>query len=217
MEEIEKREFKVQVRSAEDLDSRTIEGVAISFNTESRDLGGFVEVIKPEAFTNEDIKRFDIRLIAYHNSIYMPLARSNKGNGSLKIEVKEDGVHFSADMKTTAIGEEVLQSVRNQDITAMSFAFIAESQQWSKRSEGNYLRTITKFKNVKEFSLVDEPAYEATSISARAFDEFKESEIRENADLEKAKADELAKQKADEDKKYWGKYEDLITKYKNLN
>ena len=256
---IEKREFKIQVRegviSGETTNSRTIFGTAILFNTPSQDFGGFKEIIAPEAFTNEDIKRFDIKILFQHNEQFIPLARSNKGKGTLKITIDSVGVHFEFDAKNTATGEEILQAIRAGDIDKMSFGFYMnkEGQKWTKNIDGSYVRTIIKFLDVVEFSIlgttaaydsavvnsraleqaklelvkvsVDVPAEELTEVTPEVPEEPTETpveevepiETRDNKDLENAKLILEAKQKEEEDKKYWGKYEDLLNKYIKLN
>ncbi len=58
----ELRNFNQQIKS----DSRTVEGYAIVFNSESRDLGGFTEVIEPTALEGV-LDNSDILCLLNHN------------------------------------------------------------------------------------------------------------------------------------------------------
>ena len=63
-------------------ESRMVEGYAIVFDSESRDLGGFVEKIEPSALDGV-LEKSDILCLLNHNEDKGILARSNKGVGSL--------------------------------------------------------------------------------------------------------------------------------------
>ena len=74
--------------------SRTIEGYAIVFNTESRILcdywDNYREIIEPGAITDERLREMDIKMTMYHNREKI-LARSFKGEGTLKLSVDDIG------------------------------------------------------------------------------------------------------------------------------
>lgn len=218
--EIEKRAFAVRANA----DSRTIVGTPIVFNSRSQNLG-FYEIIEPSAFTQEDVSRFDIRVVYQHQDSFIPMARSNKGKGSLKINVDENGVNIEFEAKKTAASDEVLEAVRQGDVDKMSFAFLVdrEGQKVSRAEDGTILRSIIRFKDVKEFSILGtEPAYAATTVNVRSLEEVLEEETRDLAEVErlkveadKAEADKVAAQKkVDDDKAYWQKYDDILKKYK---
>lgn len=63
-------------------ESRTVEGYALVFNSESNDLGGFTEVIEPSSLEGV-LERSDILCLLNHNEDRGVLARWNKGVGSL--------------------------------------------------------------------------------------------------------------------------------------
>ena len=67
-------------------ESRMVEGYAIVFNTESRDLGGFTETIEPSALEGV-LEMSDILCLLNHNEDKGVLARCNKGVGSLELEI----------------------------------------------------------------------------------------------------------------------------------
>ena len=177
MENLEKR-YVVELRAnAED---RTISGTAIVFNCESVLMGeAFSEIIKPESVTPELIANSNIVMLWNHENGQVPLARSKNGIGTLKITITDTGVDFEFKARNTPQGDEILAAVRAGDVDACSFAFaIAESgDNWMKKPDGTYLRTITAFSAIADFSLVNTPAY--TQASCRSLEAFKATEVSE--------------------------------------
>ena len=174
MENIEKRYIK-EIRA--EGDTRSIVGTAIVFDEPSVFMG-FNEIIRKEAVTEDLIKSSDIVFLYNHNDDFVPLARSKNGKGTLKISVNDGGVDFSFNAKKTSLGDEVLEAVRAGDLDACSFAFAVPEggDNWSKLSDGNYLRTINKIDVLRDFSIVPYPAYPATSVNTRGLDELKAKE-----------------------------------------
>jgi len=164
------------------LEGRRIEGCAIKFNSRSVDLG-FYEIVKPEACTQEFIDRQDVLALFDHNSERGILARSNKGIGNLKLEVRDDGLYYSFDALNTPLGNEVLEYIKNGIIEGSSFAFVVDSENggetWERNADGTILRTIRKFSMIADVSCVVHPAYPATTCSCRSLDNFIEKEKRE--------------------------------------
>ena len=109
-EQLEKRSFELRVQNS---DSRLITGKAICFDSMSEDLG-FREIISKGAITQELIDSSDI-YFTFNHSMDKVLARWNKGEGSLKIELKDDGVYFSTEAPNTDLGNEVLEYIRRGD------------------------------------------------------------------------------------------------------
>ena len=93
----ETRNCKIEKRNE---DSRIVEGYAIVFNSESRDLGGFTEVIEPTALEGV-LQQSDILCLLNHNEDRGILARSKYGAGSLKLEVDSTGLKYSFEAPCT--------------------------------------------------------------------------------------------------------------------
>lgn len=168
-------------------EGRNIEGFAICTGVLSQDLGGFKEVIEPEALDNL-IERCDIKCYYNHLPEKGVLARSRMGKGSLHLEVRENNLYFSFEAPNTEIGNYVLEGIRRKDFDQCSFGFICEEDAWEKR-DGEYIRHVKKFKYVSEISIVPDPAYQATSATCRSFEQFKEEErkLEEQKALEEQK------------------------------
>ena len=71
-----------EVRSLKD--SRRIEGYAIVFNSESRDLGGFTEEIASDAVRGV-LEKSDVLALLNHDESRGLLGRSTNGQGSLTL------------------------------------------------------------------------------------------------------------------------------------
>lgn len=160
----ETRNCNWEIRAKDD--SRTVEGYAIVFNKESRDLGGFIEVIEPEAIAGI-LEKSDVLCLLNHNEERGVLARSKYGNGSLILEVDDTGLKYRFEAPKTALGDELLEGLKRGDINTSSFAFTIEADKWEKRNDGTYLRKITKFKELFDVSPVYKEAYPDTSVALR--------------------------------------------------
>lgn len=169
--ELETRNLNLEIRSDED---RVLEGYAIVTNSESEDLG-FREIISPEALEGI-IEKSDCFMLLEHNRDKGLLARSRFGKGSLQLSVDEKGLKFRFKCPNTTLGDEAYEGVQRGDYNNCSFAFVADKDEWKKKENGEYLRTIRSFKYIKDCSIVAEPAYKSTTVSCRSFDKFKEDE-----------------------------------------
>ena len=172
----------VTYKVSSDEEKRTIEGYAALFNVLSDGLGDdFEEIIESGAFdgvlANSDVKAF-----INHDSHRGLLARCRKGKGSLVLGVDVKGLHFGFEAPKTALGEEALENVRRGDVDECSFAFTVESDTWEQKPEGSWKRTIHKFKQIFDVSLVYDAAYSKTSVNLRG---KLEAEAQLKAELEK--------------------------------
>lgn len=180
----------LEVRADEN--SRRIEGCAIVFNQPSVDMG-FREVIESTAISQDLIDNSDIYLNFNHDDKKI-LGRWNKGHGSLNIELREDGVWFSIDAPKTDLGDEVLEYLKRGDVDKCSFCFWMdlddeEAETWTYE-DGVALRTIHKIAGLHDVSVVWEPAYDTTQVSARSLEKLKELREKQEEDKDKEKKDE---------------------------
>lgn len=200
--EKEIRSLDLEVRL--DAESRHIDGYSVVFNSRSHNLGGFFEIVDPGALDGV-LEQSDVKLLLNHNEERGILGRSKRGSGSLKLVVDERGLHFETEAPKTALGDEALEYLRRGDATQCSFAFtVAEGgDRWEKQSDGTYLRTILKFDRIFDCSILTcTPAYEATSVSCRSFDEFKAQEEAARLEEErKAQEEKEAQEKREQEEK----------------
>jgi len=171
---MDRRSFPIQLRAdvATDTDStRHITGHAAIFNSRSEDLGGFVEIISPGAFSAA-IGKSDIRALWNHNSDIV-LGRTK--SGTLTVREDERGLFVDIIPPDTQQARDLVASIERGDVDQMSFAFTVRASDWKEEGE-NWLRTITEVEQLYDVSPVTYPAYENTDVSARslaAFDEEK--------------------------------------------
>lgn len=150
-------------------ESRTVEGYAVVFESQSENLG-FYEIIHRGAITEETINNSDILCKFNHNDEKV-LARSKNGKGSLLLEVDEVGVRYLFEAPHTQLGDELLEHLRRGDITSSSFAFTVSSEPNSERwykENGILYREIYKIDRLYDVSPVWNPAYSNTTCSARS-------------------------------------------------
>lgn len=189
--------MKQEIRNTNPLqiqaDTRTVSGYAVVFNSDSENIG-FIERIHPGAITEDTINRSDV-LCKFNHDDSKVLARSKKGNGSLKLTVDERGLKYEFSAPKTALGDELLEYLERGDISASSFAFTIPkedgAEKWEKRN-GTIYRHIFKIERLYDVSPVFNPAYEATSCAKR-FQEVSEmsEEIDAKMDLLKSEFENL--------------------------
>lgn len=194
---LERRSFDIEFREAE---SRKVEGYASVFNSRSKDLGGFTEIIDPAAF-NGVIERSDVLALLNHDQDRGVLARSRKGVGSLTLTVDERGLHYSFDAPNTALGNELVEGLKRGDISTSSFAFTVAGEKWTKEEDGSYLRTITQIDKLFDVSPVYNEAYEDTSVALRSLEQVRAEEPKEEVEDEEPKDDEVVEPVESEEEK----------------
>ena len=187
------REFQItniETRQAEGGEEEMIvEGVPCVFNTPTvlykYDGIEYKEQVDDKAFASCDMSD----VIFNMNHCGRVYARTR--NGSLKLEVKEDGLHMQARLMNNDRGhEELYRDIKEGLLDRMSFAFTVKNQAYDRE---DHLRTIMAIDKLYDVSAVDIPAYNTTELSARSFfdaereKELKEIEERDTA-LELAKA-----------------------------
>ena len=141
---------------------RRLEGYAAVWDAPARIGGAFDEVVRRGAFTASLASNRDVYLLAHH-SWDQPLARS--ANGSLQLHEDAKGLAFSSVLPETRAADDVLALARSGTIAGASFAFLVPEggDRWPTRDKRELIRL-----DLIEVSAVAQPAYLATSISARA-------------------------------------------------
>ena len=163
--------------------SRLVEGTAIVFDSNSEDMG-FIERILPTAINEDVIKKSDVFAYLNHDASRGVLARSRYGNGSLQLDLQEDGLHYRFDAPQTPLGDELLSYLTRGEITTSSFAFSLPKEggdRWYRSEDGVLHRDILKIERLYDVSPVFTPAYEATSVMKRKLDEIQAIEEKLDA------------------------------------
>jgi len=144
-------------------------GTAIVFGARSDDLGGFVEVIAPEAIKRTLRDNLDLRALIDHDPSRV-LGRLSAG--TLRVYPKRSGLDIEVDVPDTQYGRDLVVSVGRGDISGMSFAFKTLTDAWQMR-DGTAVRTVLDMV-VREVSVVAFPAYPQTdlTVAKRGLDLF---------------------------------------------
>ena len=191
------------IRSNITLSERIVSGYAIRFMEESVDLGGFIERIHPEAISIDQIRNSDIFAFFNHDNEKV-LGRT--GAGTLKLDLRDDGLYYEIDVPDTVAGNELLEHIKRGEMYGTSFAFSLPSDDsgdiWSRDEDGNIYRDITNIEILYEISPVFSPAYPTTTISARSLDKLNElKNMKENIELREDEVKDPEKEKQNEDSK----------------
>lgn len=175
-----------------DEEEMRLEGIPIVFDEETLlyeyDGVQYKEIIDRNALNGAKIN--DIVLNIDHEG--KPAAKTK--NGTLKFDIRGDGVYVEADLSKNATGRELYEDIKNGFYDKMSFAFTVEAD-GDEYIKGDNVRTrrITKIKEIYDVSCVTRPAYSQTSVSARSF--FDAEAEKEQKALEDAKMRETQRRR----------------------
>lgn len=167
-----------------DSKGKTLSGYAVVFNSPSKDLGGFTEVVSPKAFDGVDLSN----VLMLNNHSYNEVLSSVKA-GTLKLEVDDKGLHFDATLPNTSFANDVYEEVTsgNVDSASFSFAVAQDGDTFTKDDSGKVVRTINSVKSLFDVSVVAVPAYDSTSVAvdSRSYEKFMNQTKEENTNMEK--------------------------------
>ena len=183
--------------------SNIIEGVAIVTNKETVLWEGSdyreIEIIDPSCLNAEFLREQDIKLNLLHER-RDSIARTPN---SLRIDAREDGLHFEADIPDCDLGKRAKALIDNGTYKGCSFEFYAKDYEVSERTAADgkteYLIRHKAFEKITALTIAMDPAYEQTSVKAREIfqaehqAEDEEAKAREAAEAAKAAAEEQAR------------------------
>ena len=195
----ETRCFPSELRLREETGSRTIEGYALVFGEKSVPLWdeGFArEVIAPNALSEDQLHKEDIKMTLFHNRERL-IARSNKGKGTLTLGLDSRGLKFSFEAPDTADGNMALELVRRGDLSGCSFTYWSDPKHVTyTREQDEVIRLVNQIDRIFECTIGSDPAYQQTSVSAREVEEYLEQAEREAEEpaeaVDNVEADEVA-------------------------
>lgn len=152
-----------------------IRGRAIVYNSRSKDLGGFTEIIDPGAFDHilsRQRPKLDVVALWNHEASQL-LGRTT--SGTLRLIPDERGVAFELDPPDTTLGRDLMTLCRRGDIAGCSFAFTVDKdgERVDTGEDGSHTRHITRASGLFDVSLVTNPAYAATAVSVRSVEAAK--------------------------------------------
>jgi uncharacterized protein len=141
-------------------------GHAVPFDSESEDVGGFLEVVRRGAFAKALASSDNIFAILDHDKKVTNVLGST-GSGTLQLVEDEEGLAFIIQASDTQAAQDAAKVVRQNRI-GVSFAFVCGRQNWTTKPDGTRLREILEVSSLEEISLVVDPAYKSSDVSVLA-------------------------------------------------
>jgi HK97 family phage prohead protease len=143
-----------------------ISGYAAVFNSESRNLGGFVETIHPNAFDDVLAEGPDVIGVFNHDR---NLLLGRTGNGTMKLMKDPYGLRYEiTPNENTSIGRDVIEWVRDRTVVGSSFAFAIRrdnGDSWSTDPQrGIRKREVRAIGLLEDVGPVVRPAYDTSSV-----------------------------------------------------
>jgi hypothetical protein len=184
--EIERRvtvaDASVEYREIDGEKKPVIMGYAAVFNSDSRNLGGFVESIHPNAFDDVLAEAPDVIGVFNHER---NLLLGRTGNGSMRLYKDDYGLRYEiTPNEKTSIGRDVIEWVKDRTVVGSSFAFAirkTDGDSWSTDPQSGLRRREVRAVSVLEdVGPVVRPAYNSASVvvSRRAIEMAMGEEFR---------------------------------------
>jgi len=143
---------------------KTIGGYAVVYDQNSEELGYFIEVVRPGAFT-ESLKTADVRCLFNHNADLV-LGRTKAKTLRLFDEAK--GLRFECDLPSTQAATDLSESIGRGDVDQCSFGFRTLEDRWTYYDgDKPPLRELIRCE-IYDVSPVTFPAYTATDVAVRS-------------------------------------------------
>ena len=155
----------------EDNDKKIIEGVAIVTEQETVLWEGSdyreIEVIAQSCINREFIAQQNMTLNLLHNRDESFARTPN----SLRVEPREDGLHFEADIPDCDLGKRARALTENGTYQGCSFEFYPKDYEVTERQAADgkkeYVIRHTAFEKITALTLALNPAYPTTSVGVR--------------------------------------------------
>jgi hypothetical protein len=144
----------------------TLSGYAAVFNSDSEDLGGYIERIRPGAF-RETLASADVVALINHDHT---LVVGRCSAGTLRLREDDTGLAYEIDLPDIQAARDLVVSRERGDLKSCSFGFDwpdPTDMEWYER-DGQDLCDLVRIKALHEISVgVTFPAYEATTMGLR--------------------------------------------------
>lgn len=201
--EKEIRSIRTEISLSED--GNRCQGYAIVFDRLSEDLGGFREIIRKEAVTEQMLREQDIFALFNHDEDRV-LARCRYGEGSLDLTLDDRGLFYDFEIPNTAQGTELKEHLRRGEMQGSSFAFWTDEDEWVDTDDG-FVRYVNEIKWLGDVSPVFSPAYSDSTVAMRSLENktksdenmLKNKQTREEELIEETVAVEEPKEAVVED------------------
>jgi hypothetical protein len=147
-----------------------LRGYAAVFNSPSRDLGGFVEYVRPGAFRRSLAAGADVVALVAHDT---GLILGRTGAGTLTLVEDTKGLLFEIAVPPTTAARDLLISVERGDVAGASFAFTtpAGGDRWDFKSKPAKRELLDV--DLFDVTVTAIPAYPETSVALRSMQEHR--------------------------------------------
>lgn len=163
---------RVELRAA--AEKRTFGGYAAKFNTESKNLGGFIERIDPGFFNKSRGDGWPDVIARYNHDDNMLLGTT--AARTLRLDV--DGVGLVYEVDPPQSRADVFELVERGDVVKSSFAFQMFEDDWTASDQGFPMRTLLSGKLI-DVAPVNVPAYDDTTVGLRSLARKFEVDVEE--------------------------------------
>jgi HK97 family phage major capsid protein/HK97 family phage prohead protease len=146
----------VEERSAPEalaVEGRKLRG-RIPYGVESRDLGGWKEIIEPGALRGADLSG----LVARVDHAGVPVGRYP---GTLELEDRDDGLRWSVELPESRA--DVREAVERGDLRSGSWRMVVGRDEWRGQT-----RHVHEIRRLEDVSVVVNPAYDSAAVELRA-------------------------------------------------
>lgn len=161
--DLERRTWASPVEFRKEGDAIVARGYAYVFESDSQDLGGFIERVAKGAGA-QSIRDHDIVALANHDA---NLLLGRKSAGTLTIEEDERGAAYTITLPDTSVGRDWAELLRRRDVVGSSFGFRVHEDEWGEAEDGRLLRTLKRF-SIRDVGPVTFPAYLGTEAALRS-------------------------------------------------
>jgi len=163
---VTERRAALELRALTGGNTPRLAGYASVFDSPSEDLGGFIEYVRPGAFTRTlQGNRLDPLALVHH----MPhLVLGRRSAGTLRLAQDSRGLSFEVDLPDTTMARDLAVSVERGDIRGASFAFTVApgGDRWTV-ADDRVTRDLLDL-DLHEITITATPAYPDTEVARRA-------------------------------------------------
>lgn len=174
MSDLERRFTAGRVELRADSDKRTFGGYAAKFNTDSKNLGGFIERVNPGFFNRSRSRDWPDVIARYNHDDNMLLGST--AAGTLRLTVDEVGLGYEVD--APASRADVYELVQRGDVQKSSFAFVVDEDDWTTSEQGFPQRMLLNGRLI-DVAPVNVPAYDDTSVAVRSLASKFDADVEE--------------------------------------
>lgn len=146
-----------------------LSGYAAVWRSVSLDLGGFREMVAPNAFDASLQRRDEVAALVNHDPNRI-LGRTR--NKTLALAPDYRGLGFTVALPDTSLGRDTAALVARGDLSQCSFAFVCDDESWGETEDPDNPGEMVSLRTIKSAKLLDvsvvaNPAYAATSVGVQ--------------------------------------------------